>query len=124
MNLLLYEYPTCSTCKKTKVWLDENHILYDTRNIKTEAPTVLELEEYYRKSGLPLKRFFNTSGLVYKELGLKDKLVSMSEAEQLKLLSSNGMLIKRPMLIGNDFVLVGFREKEWQEKLVKIKDAI
>lgn len=122
--MLLYEYPPCSTCKKTKRWLDENHILYETRNIKTEPPTVSELKEYYQKSGLPLKRFFNTSGLVYKELELKDKLDNMSEEEQLQLLSSNGMLIKRPMLIGDCFVLVGFREKEWQEKLREINDAI
>lgn len=117
--MLLYEYPPCSTCKKTKVWLDENHILYETRNIKAEPPTVSELKEYYQKSGLLLKRFFNTSGLVYKELELKDKLDNMSEEEQLELLSSNGMLVKRPMLIGEDFALVGFREKEWQEKLIK-----
>lgn len=118
--MLLYEYPPCSTCKRTKAWLDEHHLLYDTRNIKMEPPTVEELKAYYRQSDVPLKRFFNTSGLVYKELGLKDKLEAMSEEEQLDLLGSNGMLIKRPILIGPDFVLVGFRPKEWHQKLVEI----
>lgn len=117
--MLLYEYPPCSTCKKAKKWLDENNILYDVRNIKTETPSLQELTEYYKKSGLPLKRFFNTSGLVYKELGLKDRLQTMCEEEQLKLLSSNGMLVKRPMLIGDDFTLVGFLEKEWETQLGK-----
>lgn len=117
--MLLYEYPPCSTCKKTKAWLDEHKIKYDMRNIKTETPTIEELKCYYEKSKIPLKRFFNTSGLVYKELELKDKLEAMSEEEQFVLLSRNGMLIKRPMLIGDDFVLVGFRQKEWEEQLLK-----
>lgn len=112
-------YPKCTTCQKAQKWLDENNIAYELRNIKEENPTFDELEEWYVKSGLPLKKFFNTSGLLYKSMELKDKLPAMSEEEQLKLLATDGMLVKRPLLIGEDFVLTGFREKEWAEKVLK-----
>lgn len=110
-------YPKCTTCQKAKKWLDDNNIEYELRDIKENNPTFKELSEWYRISGLPLKKFFNTSGLLYKSMGLKDKLAAMSEEEQLKLLATDGMLVKRPLLIGKDFVLVGFKEKEWSEKL-------
>ena len=112
-------YPRCTTCQKAKKWLDDNNIGYEHRDIKEENPTLSELTEWYKKSGLPLKKFFNTSGLLYKSLELKTKLPGMSEEEMLKLLSGDGMLVKRPLLIGDDFVLVGFKEAEWQEKLGK-----
>ena len=112
-------YPKCTTCQKAKKWLDDNGAEYALRNIKEENPTLPELSEWYGKSGLPLKKFFNTSGLLYKSLELKTKLPGMSEEEMLKLLASDGMLVKRPLLIGDDFVLVGFKEAEWQEKLGK-----
>lgn len=117
MNLLFLEYPPCSTCKKAKNWLDTHQISYTGRHIKDNCPTEDELRLWYKRSGLPLKKFFNTSGLVYKSLSLKDKLPSMSEEEQISLLATDGMLIKRPLLIADDFVLVGFKEKEWEEKL-------
>lgn len=107
-------YPKCSTCMKAKKYLDEKGIDYEIRHIKDENPTFEELEKWYKISGLPLKRFFNTSGLIYKEMNLKDKLIEMSEEEQLKLLATDGMLVKRPLLISDDFVLVGFRQKEWE----------
>lgn len=110
-------YPKCTTCQKAKKWLDDNNIEYELRDIKEDNPSFDELSEWYKMSGLPLKKFFNTSGLLYKSLGLKDKLSAMPEEEQLKLLATDGMLVKRPLLIGKDFVLVGFREKEWNEKL-------
>ena len=110
-------YPKCTTCQKSKKWLEENHIAYDLRDIQQEKPTYEELAEWQRRSGLPPKKFFNTSGLQYKALGLKDKLSAMSEAEQIALLATDGMLVKRPLLIGDDFVLVGFREAEWAERL-------
>lgn len=110
-------YPKCTTCQKARKWLDENGLEYELRDIKEENPTYDELKEWFISSGLPLKRFFNTSGLLYKSLELKDKLPSMSDDEQLKLLSTDGMLVKRPLLIGEDFVLTGFREKDWAEKL-------
>ncbi len=110
-------YPKCTTCQKAKKWLDDNNIEYELRDIKENNPTFKELSEWYRISGLPLKKFFNTSGLLYKSMGLKDKLAAMSEEEQLKLLATDGMLVKRPLLIGKDFVLVGFKEKEWSENL-------
>lgn len=109
-------YPKCTTCLKAKKWLDENKIEYKLRNIKEENPRLEELSAWHKASGLLPKKFFNTSGLVYKSMKLKDKLPQMSEEEQLKLLSSDGMLVKRPLLIGDDFVLVGFKEKEWAEK--------
>lgn len=110
-------YLKCTTCQKAKKWLDENKIEYEIRDIKTQNPSFEELKEWYAVSGLPPKRFFNTSGILYKSMKLKDKLTSMSEEEQLRLLASDGMLVKRPLLIGEDFVLTGFREKEWAEKL-------
>lgn len=112
-------YPKCTTCQKAKKWLDDNGIAYESRDIKSENPTSDELRAWYRKSGLPLKKFFNTSGLLYKSLDLKSKLPEMTEQEMLKLLSTDGMLVKRPLLVGDDFVLVGFREAEWQEKLAE-----
>ena len=112
-------YPKCTTCQKAKSWLDNNNISYELRDIKTDNPTLDELKVWYQKSNLPLKRFFNTSGLLYKSLQLKDKLPDMSEQEQLELLSTDGMLVKRPLLIGDDFVLTGFKESDWAEKLKK-----
>ncbi|MCI8514540.1 MAG: arsenate reductase family protein [Lachnospiraceae bacterium] len=117
MSVLFVEYAACSTCQKAKKWLDGHGVAYEDRPIREENPTAEELEAWHKKSGLPLKRFFNTSGLVYKSLGLKEKLPGMSEAEQYALLATDGMLVKRPLLIGADFVLVGFREKEWEERL-------
>lgn len=111
-------YPKCSTCKKAQKFLDDNSIEYTLRNIKTDNPDFDELKFWFEKSGLPLKRFFNTSGLLYKSMELKNKLPQMSEEEQLKLLSTDGMLVKRPLLIAEDFVLTGFKEKEWTEKLL------
>ena len=110
-------YPKCTTCQKAKKWLDDNNIEYELRDIKENNPTFEELSKWYKMSGLPLKKFFNTSGLLYKSMGLKDKLAAMSEEEQLRLLATDGMLVKRPLLIGEDYVLVGFKEKEWSEKL-------
>ena len=115
--MLFIEYPKCSTCKKAKKWLDEKQIPYTDRHIVEENPTYEELKEWYQKSGMPLKKFFNTSGLLYKELQLKDKLKDMSEEEQLKLLASNGMLVKRPLVVDGDMALTGFKESEWSEKL-------
>lgn len=116
--MLFIHYPKCSTCQKAKKWLDDNNIEYTERNIKEENPTAGELKAWFDKSGLPLKRFFNTSGLIYKSMNLKDKLPDMSEEEQLVLLSTDGMLVKRPVLVGDNVVLTGFREKEWAEKLI------
>ena len=110
-------YPKCTTCQKAKKWLDENKISYEERDIKLFNPTREELAEWYAKSGLPLKKFFNTSGLLYKSLDLKNKLPSMTEEEMLDLLSTDGMLVKRPLVIGKDFVLVGFKEALWAEAL-------
>ena len=106
-------YPRCTTCQKAQKWLAEKGIAVDVRDIKENNPTAAELRKWHGLSGLPLKRFFNTSGLKYKELGLKDKLPAMSEDEQYKLLSTDGMLVKRPILVGDDVVLVGFKENEW-----------
>ncbi|HIT25094.1 MAG TPA: arsenate reductase family protein [Candidatus Enterenecus avicola] len=117
MGVLFLQYPPCTTCKRAKAWLDERGVDYEARNIKEENPTVEELKAWHRKSGLPLKRFFNTSGLAYKALGLKDRLPTMTEEEQYQLLASDGMLVKRPLAIGEDFVLVGFRQEQWQERL-------
>lgn len=117
MSVLFLQYPPCTTCKKAKAWLDERGVTYEARNIKEENPTAEELKAWHEKSGLPLKKFFNTSGLAYKALGLKDRLTTMSEEEQYQLLASDGMLVKRPLVVGEDFVLVGFREAQWQEQL-------
>ena len=110
-------YPKCTTCQKAKKWLDDNKIEYELRDIKDDNPTLDELTAWYKQSGLPLKKFFNTSGLLYKSMELKDKLPNMSEEEQLKLLATDGMLVKRPLLVGEDFVLVGFKESEWNDRL-------
>lgn len=115
--MLFIEYPKCSTCQKAKKWLDENGFEYEDRHIKEENPTYDELKAWYRQSGLPLKKFFNTSGMIYKSMQLKDKLPTMSEDEQLKLLATDGMLVKRPLIISGNTILTGFREKEWTEKL-------
>ena len=116
MMLSFVCYPKCTTCQKAKKWLEGQRIEFSERNIKEENPALEELRDWYQRSGLPLKKFFNTSGLLYKELKLKDKLPTMSEQEQLELLASDGMLVKRPILVGEDFVLVGFKEAEWSEK--------
>ena len=110
-------YPKCTTCQKARAWLDEHHITYNFRDIKLENPTYDELAAWHERSGLPLKKFFNTSGLLYKSMGLKDKLPQMSEDEMLKRLAADGMLVKRPLLVGDDFVLVGFKEAEWESCL-------
>ena len=112
-------YPKCTTCQRAKKWLDNNGIKYDLRDIKIDNPTFEELSLWYRVSGLPLRKFFNTSGLLYKSLELKTKLPEMSEDEMLKLLATDGMLVKRPLLIGEDFVLVGFKESEWSARIGK-----
>ena len=116
--MLFVCYPKCTTCQKAGKWLDDHSVTYEFRNIKEENPTEAELRDWHEKSGLPLKRFFNTSGLQYKALNLKERLPEMSEDEQFALLASDGMLIKRPLLIANDFVLVGFREKDYDERLL------
>ncbi len=115
--LLFICYPRCSTCKKAQAWLDAHHIPYTFRDISQENPTQKELKTWHKKSGLPLKRFFNTSGMKYRELELSAKLPSMPEEEQLALLSTDGMLVKRPLVVGGDQVLVGFKEKEWETLL-------
>ena len=117
--MLFICYPKCTTCQKAKKWLDEHGAAYDFRDIKENNPTEDELREWHARSGLPLKRFFNTSGLQYKALQLKDRLPGLREEEQLALLASDGMLVKRPLLVADDFVLVGFREAEYEEKLRK-----
>ena len=117
--MLFLQYPPCSTCQKAKKWLDEKGVSYENRHIKEQNPTADELKLWHERSGLPLKKFFNTSGLLYKSMGLKEKLPAMTEDEQFALLASDGMLVKRPIVVGDDFVLVGFKEKEWAEKLPK-----
>ena len=117
MSYLFLEYPKCSTCRNAKKWLDEHKVTYEDRHIIDRNPSVEELTKWIGHSKLPLKNFFNTSGLLYKEMGLKDKLGGMSQDEQLDLLASDGMLVKRPILICGDTVLVGFKEAEWEEKL-------
>ena len=116
--MLVLVYRKCSTCQKALKWLEEHQVDFIERAIVEDNPTYEELKTWYEKSGLPLKKFFNTSGLLYKDMNLKDKLPNMTEEEQLSLLSTNGMLVKRPLVVGEDFVLTGFREIEWEEKLV------
>ncbi len=116
--MLFIEYPKCTTCQKAKKWLDTCKIEYTDRHIVEENPTYEELKEWYQKSGLPLKKFFNTSGLLYKEMQLKDKLSDMSEEEQLRLLAANGMLVKRPLIVKDDLIMTGFKEAEWEENLL------
>lgn len=115
--MLFIEYPKCSTCQKAGKWLEAQGVEFSRRHIVEENPTKEELKKWHQMSGLPLKRFFNTSGMKYKELQLKDKLPAMSEEEQYELLATDGMLVKRPLLIGEDFVIPGFKEKEWAEKI-------
>ena len=116
-TLKVLVYRKCSTCLKALKWLEVNQVVFDERPIKEENPSYEELEAWYEMSGLPLKKFFNTSGILYKQMNLKDKLKEMSEDEQLKLLETDGMLVKRPLVIGDDFVLTGFKEKEWEDKI-------
>ncbi|MDD7770162.1 Spx/MgsR family RNA polymerase-binding regulatory protein [Suipraeoptans intestinalis] len=115
MSLLFIHYPKCTTCKKAKKWLEDRGIAFEERDIKLDRPTREEIEQWHKKSGLPLKRFFNTSGNLYKELQLKDKLPSMSEEEQYDLLATDGMLVKRPVIVGDAGIRTGFKEKEWLE---------
>ena len=115
--MLFVEYPKCSTCQKAKKWLDEHGIAYEDRHIVENNPTYEELKDWYGRSGLPLKKFFNTSGMLYKQMNLKDRLPDMSEEEQLRLLATDGMLVKRPLVIGDQWVLTGFSEKAWEERL-------
>lgn len=122
MKPLFIEYPPCTTCKKAKKWLDDHSAEYSDRHIKEQNPTAEELKDWHARSGLPLKRFFNTSGLLYKNMNLKDKLPSMSEEEQYALLATDGMLVKRPILVGENFVLVGFKEAEWGARILKTQE--
>ena len=115
--MLFIEYPKCSTCQKAKKWLDENNVSYTDRHIKEQNPTAGELKEWHQKSGLPLKKFFNTSGLLYKNMNLKEKLPNMNEEEQYALLATDGMLVKRPIVVTDTQVLVGFKEAEWEKFL-------
>ena len=115
--MLFIEYPKCSTCQKAKCWLDENGVAYTDRHIVEENPTVEELKAWQAASGLPVRKFFNTSGMLYKQMNLKDRLPDMSEEEQLRLLATDGMLVKRPLVIGDQWVLTGFSEKAWEERL-------
>ena len=115
--ILFVEYPKCSTCQRAKKWLDSNNVEYTDRHIVEQNPTYEELKEWHKRSGLSLKKFFNTSGMLYRSLELKDKLPNMGEEEQYRMLATDGMLVKRPLIVGDDFVLTGFREKEWTEKL-------
>lgn len=119
MKHLFLEYPKCSTCRKAKKWLEENNIDFEDRHIAENNPTAEELKEWYKKSELPLKKFFNTSGKIYKEQNLKDKLPNMSEEEQISLLSTNGMLVKRPIIITKESILIGFKQEEWEKSLKK-----
>ena len=116
--MLFIEYPKCTTCKKAKKWLESHEITFTDRPIKEEAPTYDELKEWHQKSGLPLKKFFNTSGQLYRSLELKDKLPSMSEEEQFRLLASDGMLVKRPIVVTDRAVMVGFKEADWEKELL------
>lgn len=116
--MLFVEYPKCTTCQKAKKWLDNHEVTYTDRHIKEDNPTKEELQQWHQKSGLPLKKFFNTSGLLYKEMKLKDKLPNMTEEEQYDLLATDGMLVKRPLVIGENYVLVGFKETEWEKMLL------
>ncbi|MFW5632464.1 MAG: arsenate reductase family protein [Acetivibrio ethanolgignens] len=117
MSVLFMEYPKCTTCQKAKKWLVDNQVDFEDRHIVEQKPSKEELKQWYEKSGLELKRFFNTSGQIYRQMELKDKLPSMSEEKQLELLSSNGMLVKRPLIVSENTVLVGFKEAEWKERL-------
>ncbi len=115
--MLFIEYPKCTTCKKAKKWLDGNGIVYTDRHIKEENPTAEELKEWHKRSGLPLKKFFNTSGMLYKEMNLKERIPTMTEEEQYQLLATDGMLVKRPIIVNGDTILVGFKEDAWEMAL-------
>ncbi len=115
--MLFVEYPKCTTCKKAKKWLDDNQLTYTDRHMKEENPTAEELKEWHKKSGLPLKKFFNTSGILYKEMSLKDKIPTMTEEEQYQLLATDGMLVKRPIIVDDETILVGFKEEAWEKAL-------
>ena len=117
--MLVLVYRKCSTCIKALNWLEDHDVEFEERPIKEQNPTYEELKAWYEMSGLPLKKFFNTSGLLYKDMGLKDKLPTMSEEEQLRLLATDGMLVKRPLVVGDGYVLTGFKESEWEEKMLK-----
>ena len=117
MNVLFMEYPKCSTCQRAKKWLQAHEVSFEDRHIKDDRPTASELKEWIARSGLPVRKFFNISGMVYKELGLKDKLPNMSGDEMIEVLASDGMVVKRPLIVGSDFVLVGFKEQEWEARL-------
>jgi len=117
--MLFLEYPKCSTCQKAKKWLDDHGIAYEDRHIKEQNPSAEELKAWHEKSGFPLKKFFNTSGMKYRELGLKDRLADMSDEEKIALLAQDGMLVKRPLVVTEERILVGFKEKEWEETLLK-----
>lgn len=117
MSVLFLQYPKCSTCVKARKWLEQNEVEFINRHIVEENPSAEELKEWAKKGDVPVKKFFNTSGQIYKNENIKDKLATMSEDEQFQLLGERGMLVKRPLIIGDDFVLVGFKEKEWEEKL-------
>ena len=115
--MLVLVYRKCSTCQRALKWLEEHHVKFEERPIAEANPSYEELKQWHQLSGLPLKKFFNTSGLLYKDMGLKDKLPELSEEEQLRLLATNGMLVKRPLVVGDDYVLVGFKETEWEERM-------
>ena len=116
--MLFIQYPKCSTCRKAKKWLEDHQIAFTDRHIAEDHPSYEELKQWHENSGLPLKRFFNTSGVLYKEMQLKNKLPEMSEEEQLQLLATNGMLVKRPIVVDDTKILIGFKEAEWEEKLL------
>lgn len=116
--MLFLQYPKCTTCKKAKKWLDDNGVSYEDRDIKLNNPSYEELKDFYEKSGIDIKKFFNTSGMIYREMELKDKLPDMTVEEKLKLLATDGMLVKRPLVVKGDVVLTGFKESDWEEKLL------
>ena len=121
MRVLFVEYPKCSTCMKAKKWLEENKVSFEDRHIVEQNPSAQELKEWHQRSGLPLKYFFNTSGMLYRSMNLKDQIPNLTEEEQYALLAQNGMLVKRPLIVGGDFVLVGFKQAQWEEKLKEAK---
>lgn len=121
MKYLFLEYPKCTTCKKAKKWLESNNIKFEDRHIVENNPTKEELKEWFVRSGLPIKKFFNTSGVLYREMNLKEKVKTASEDELIDTLSTNGMLVKRPLVVADDFVLIGFKEVEWEQRLLEEK---
>lgn len=123
MKYLFLEYPKCTTCKKAKKWLEDNNVTFEDRHIVEDNPNKEELKAWFEKSGLPINKFFNTSGVLYKEMNLKEKVKSGEQDELIELLSTNGMLVKRPLIIADDFILVGFKEEEWQDKILQEKNV-